>query len=180
MGIEASITRHPNEIVRVVVYSDEPVLANGLGALIAADPALELKACCSNLGVLQEHLASGTSDVAVLDLTAEITIAMLNELQNVAPECKLILWTNSIAGDFALQALAIGIRGLGERRRRAGSELASNEYFMLVMGLIFLRHAYSRFLSVKPGLEASLPSRGGVKRALTKEDSSTFCVCNAR
>jgi type I restriction enzyme M protein len=55
---------------------------------------------------------------------------------------------------------------------RSGSELASNEYFMPVMGLIFLRHAYSRFLAVKPGIEASLPSRGGVKRALTKEDFS--------
>src|ERR1019366_9937986 len=39
---------------------------------------------------------------------------------------------------------------------RSGSELASNEYFMPVMGLIFLRHAYSRFLSVKPEIEAKL------------------------
>ncbi len=53
---------------------------------------------------------------------------------------------------------------------RSGSELASNEYFMPVMGLIFLRHAYSRFLSVKPEIEKSLPSRGGVTRTLTKED----------
>jgi hypothetical protein len=51
---------------------------------------------------------------------------------------------------------------------RSGSELASNEYFMPVMGLIFLRHAYSRFLAVKPTIDASLPSRGRVKRALTK------------
>ena len=55
---------------------------------------------------------------------------------------------------------------------RSGSELASNEYFMPVMGLIFLRHAYSRFLAVKPEIEAKLPSRGGTTRALTKEDFS--------
>ena len=30
---------------------------------------------------------------------------------------------------------------------RSNSNYASNEYFMPVMGLIFLRHAYSRFLS---------------------------------
>lgn len=53
---------------------------------------------------------------------------------------------------------------------RANSGLASNEYFMPVMGLIFLRHAYSRFLAVKPGIEAGLPSRGGKTRALSKED----------
>ena len=53
---------------------------------------------------------------------------------------------------------------------RANSDFASNEYFMPVMGLIFLRHAYSRYLVVKPEIEAGLPSRGGVTRPLTKED----------
>jgi type I restriction enzyme M protein len=55
---------------------------------------------------------------------------------------------------------------------RANSNFASNEYFMPMMGLIFLRHAYSRFLRVKDEIEAGLPSRGGKKRALTKEDFS--------
>ncbi len=55
---------------------------------------------------------------------------------------------------------------------RANSNLASNEYFMPVMGLIFLRHAYSRYLAVKPQIEAGLPKRGGVPKALTKEDFS--------
>jgi len=55
---------------------------------------------------------------------------------------------------------------------RSNSELASNEYFMPVMGLIFLRHAYSRYLDLKADIEQSLPSRGGKKRALTKEDFS--------
>ncbi len=56
---------------------------------------------------------------------------------------------------------------------RANSNYASNEYFLPVMGLIFLRHAYSRYLAIKPGIEASLPSRGGRTRPLTKEDFSS-------
>lgn len=55
---------------------------------------------------------------------------------------------------------------------RANSNYASNEYFLPVMGLIFLRHAYSRFLAVKGDIEANLPKRGGKTRALTKEDFS--------
>lgn len=55
---------------------------------------------------------------------------------------------------------------------RSNSNYASNEYFMPVMGLIFLRHAYSRYLAVKEEIIASLPSRGGVTRAVTKEDFS--------
>ncbi|MDF2797371.1 MAG: methyltransferase [Devosia sp.] len=53
---------------------------------------------------------------------------------------------------------------------RANSDFASNEYFLPVMGLIFLRHAYSRYLMVKPEIEAGLPSRGGMIRPLKKED----------
>ena len=56
---------------------------------------------------------------------------------------------------------------------RANSGLASNEYFMPVMGILFLRHAHHRYLAVKPEIEATLPSRGGKQRALTKEDFSS-------
>lgn len=56
---------------------------------------------------------------------------------------------------------------------RANSNYASNEYFMPVMGLIFLRHAYSRYLTVKNQIETSLPKRGGQIRPLTKEDFSS-------
>ncbi len=55
---------------------------------------------------------------------------------------------------------------------RANSNYASNEYFLPVMGLIFLRHAYSRFLGVKAAIESSLPKRGGKTRPLSKEDFS--------
>ena len=55
---------------------------------------------------------------------------------------------------------------------RANSEHASNEYFLPVMGLVFLRHAYSRYLAVKDGIVDGLPTRGGRTRPLTREDFS--------
>jgi len=55
---------------------------------------------------------------------------------------------------------------------RANSNYASNEYFLPVMGLVFLRHAYSRYLAVKARIEPNLPSRGGKTKALTKQDFS--------
>jgi type I restriction enzyme M protein len=55
---------------------------------------------------------------------------------------------------------------------RANSNYASNEYFLPVMGLVFLRHAYSRFLGVKDIIETGLPTRAGKTRSLTKEDFS--------
>jgi type I restriction enzyme M protein len=53
---------------------------------------------------------------------------------------------------------------------RANSKLTSTEYQLSVLGLIFLRHAYNRFLVVKEEVEKSLPKRGGVARPITKAD----------
>jgi len=53
---------------------------------------------------------------------------------------------------------------------RANSKLTSTEYSVPVLGLIFLRYAYNRFLAVKDEIEATLPTRNGVKRKLSKED----------
>ncbi len=44
---------------------------------------------------------------------------------------------------------------------RQGSKLTSNQYCMPVLGLIFLRYAYSRFKKVEAEILKDRPSRGG-------------------
>ncbi len=54
---------------------------------------------------------------------------------------------------------------------RANSKLTATEYSMPVLGLIFLRHAYNRFIKVKEEIEKTLPEhpdRG--KRPVNKND----------
>lgn len=53
---------------------------------------------------------------------------------------------------------------------RANSKLTSTEYSLPILGLIFLRHAYNRYLIVEKGIKKDLPSRGGQTRSLAKED----------
>ncbi len=53
---------------------------------------------------------------------------------------------------------------------RANSKLTSTEYYMPVLGLIFLRHAFNRFLVVEQEVTKTLPTRGGISRAITKDD----------
>jgi hypothetical protein len=65
------------------------ILAMGLHSLIASDPAFELNARRSHLAALKERLANERPDLAVLDLTPEITSAVLGDLQDLAPESKL-------------------------------------------------------------------------------------------
>ena len=70
---------------------------------------------------------------------------------------------------------------------RANSNLASNEYFMPIMGLIFLRHATNRFYEAQAAIEADqkagkMPKRQWVeadfsrRRALNLPEASRFDV----
>ena len=53
---------------------------------------------------------------------------------------------------------------------RAGSKLTSNQYCMPVLGLIFLRYAYSRFKLVEAEILKDRPVRGGRVRPVSESD----------
>lgn len=53
---------------------------------------------------------------------------------------------------------------------RAGSKLTSNQYCMPVLGLLFLRYAYSRFKLVEEELLNNRPMRNGRKMPVEAKD----------
>src|SRR5579871_1671118 len=87
-------------MIKVLVYSNEPMLSVGLESVLSSDPAFHLPATCGSIGSLREHLAAGLADLALLDLTPELS-GSLQALQGLARHCRFILWANSISPDFA-------------------------------------------------------------------------------
>ena len=65
---------------------------------------------------------------------------------------------------------------------RAGSKLTSNQYCMPVLGLIFLRYAYSRFKLVEQEILKNRPVRGGQVMPVEAGDflSKAPCSCPGR
>jgi type I restriction enzyme M protein len=60
---------------------------------------------------------------------------------------------------------------------RANSKLTASEYAMPILGLIFLRHAHNRFVSIKEEIEKDLPYHAG--RGYRKMDKNDFLAKNA-
>lgn len=62
---------------------------------------------------------------------------------------------------------------------RSGSKLTSNQYCMPVLGLIFLRYAFSRFKLVEQEILANRPMRNGrnylLKQAISKPSPPYSC-----
>jgi DNA-binding NarL/FixJ family response regulator len=162
-------------VANIIIYSDQPILTAGIKSLINGDPRFTLCASCSTVPALQEHLASESPDLALLDLTPEVTRAGLQELQNLAPECKLVLWANSISADFALDALTTGVRGILRKTLSVDAHLqclhrvlAGNLWFEKTL-TDSLRSARRVSLSRRESQLVTLLSRGLKNKEISRE-----------
>jgi two-component system response regulator DesR len=97
---------------RVLLYSDQPILATGLQSVLQAAEGFELVSTCSSVPALTSRLAAEQTDLALLDLTPEITFGVLSDLRRAATTCKIVLWVNTISTELAFQAMGLGIRGI--------------------------------------------------------------------
>jgi DNA-binding NarL/FixJ family response regulator len=97
---------------RIYLYSDQPILAKGLEAVLKATGLFQLAASFSALPELLERLEEDTPDILVLDMTPELTFGALSDIKRVMRESKLVLWVNSISTELAFQAMGLGVRGI--------------------------------------------------------------------
>jgi len=99
-------------MTRILLYSDEPILAKGLESVLCQVESFELLPSCSTVTSLMEQITQGVPDLVLMDLTPEITFAVLSEMQHAMQSTKIVLWVNSISTELAFQAMGLGVRGI--------------------------------------------------------------------
>jgi DNA-binding NarL/FixJ family response regulator len=99
-------------MIRIYLYSDEPVLAMGLEAILTAAGRFQLECFFSGLPDLLTRLETSVPDVLLMDLTPDVAFGTLSDIKRVAPECKLVVWVNAISTELAFQAMGLGVRGI--------------------------------------------------------------------
>ena len=99
-------------MTRVLLYSDEPILAKGLEAVLRQVEGFDLLPTCNTLAVLMEQISIGTPDLVLMDLTSEVTFAVLSEMKHAMNHSRIVLWVNSISTELAFQAMGLGVRGI--------------------------------------------------------------------
>ncbi len=97
---------------RILLYTDQPILAKGLHAVLGGAGGCELVSVCTSTAAIIEQVAESQADVALLDLTPEITFAVLSDLRRAVSACKIVLWVSSISTELAFQAMGLGVRGV--------------------------------------------------------------------
>jgi len=102
-------------MTRILLYSDEPILAKGLESVLRQVEGFDLLPICSSVAGVLEHVAEGSPDLVLLDLTSEITFAVLSEMKHALGNSKIVLWVNNISTELAFQAMGLGVRGILRR-----------------------------------------------------------------
>src|SRR4051794_329482 len=99
----------------VLLYTDEPILAQGLRAAFADTDGFELVGHCSKVEDLRDELSACKPDILLLDLKAEVNFSLISSLHEGDMNSKIILWVHSIQTELALQAMSVGVRGVLRR-----------------------------------------------------------------
>ena len=70
-------------MTRVLLYSDEPILAKGLESVLRQIEGFELLPTSNSLASLMEQITQDAPDLVLMDLTAEITFAVLSDMKQI-------------------------------------------------------------------------------------------------
>ncbi len=100
-------------MARVLLFTDEPVLARGFSTILSSAPDVASGAVCHSAAELVDRARDVEKpDVLLIDLTPEVTFGLLTQLRRDLPACRIVLWVRSISTELAYQALELGIRGI--------------------------------------------------------------------
>ena len=100
------------KMTKILLYSDEPILAKGLEAILQQVEGFQLLPTCGKIVDVVDCMEHNAPDLLLMDLTPEVTFAVLNELKQRMLHTSVILWVNSIATELAFQAMGLGVRGI--------------------------------------------------------------------
>src|SRR5450755_1415348 len=99
-------------MTRILLYSSEPILAQGLSSVLAGNADLRLIGVSNSTDNLGMTLETEKPDVLLLDLTSDMSFQLLRELKKRSDTCKMLLWVNAISTELAFQAMGLGVRGI--------------------------------------------------------------------
>ncbi len=85
-------------MTRVLIATNEPILAKGLEAVLMAG-GMQIAAVCHDVFELFESLPRCHADIAVLDMALLPTPEVIHDLRRLAPRCRLVPWPRLASSD---------------------------------------------------------------------------------
>jgi two-component system nitrate/nitrite response regulator NarL len=98
--------------IRIVFYTRQPFTAIGLTSVLRQSSEFRLAACCESLSATLKRLRSERPEILLVQLPAPLNLLDLSHIHAMAAECRVVLWGEGPGGDFAFQAMHLGVRAI--------------------------------------------------------------------
>ena len=98
--------------IRIALYTQLSFVAQGLAAVFGTHADLELAACRDSLSGTIECLKSTRPDMLVVHLLSGVKLSELYEIRAADSRCQIVLWGQELEGEFAFQAIRLGVRSI--------------------------------------------------------------------
>lgn len=102
------------ETIRVCLCDPQPVVRQGLEAMLADAPEFELRGFCERIDEVGALAAKETPDILILDRGFGMQPALdaLATVRSRSPETAVVLWAASISDVESFRAMQAGARGI--------------------------------------------------------------------
>jgi two-component system nitrate/nitrite response regulator NarL len=98
--------------VQILLYSQQPFVAEGMASVLNSRRDFQLLAWHDNLAETLESLRSVQPDVVLVYPTSRISLSDLRDLRAADTHAQIVLWGQGLSGEFAFQAMQLGVRSI--------------------------------------------------------------------
>ena len=101
-----------NAAVRILFWTQQPFVGRGLAAVLQERSDFALAGCCENLAAVLSALEACDPDIVLVYLASRISLAGIRALRAASDRVHVVLWGEGLNGEFAFQAMQLGVRGI--------------------------------------------------------------------
>ena len=98
--------------IQVLLCTQQPFVAVGVDSVLGSAEGFELIGCCDGPAAAIKWLQSANPDIVLVHLTSRIGLGELGELRSAGVQSRIVLWGEAIGGEFAFQAMELGVRSI--------------------------------------------------------------------
>jgi DNA-binding NarL/FixJ family response regulator len=98
--------------IRIALYTQLSFVAEGLAAVFGTHSDLDLVASRDSLSGTLDSLTSTRPDVLLVHLLSGVKLSELREIRSADSRCQIVLWGQELEGEFAFQAMRLGVRSI--------------------------------------------------------------------
>lgn len=98
--------------IQVLLYTRQPFVAVGVSSVFGASEDFELVGCCESLAATIDCLRFNNPDIVLVHMTLRLSLAELGQMRSAGNRSRVVLWGDVMGGEFAFQAMQLGVRAI--------------------------------------------------------------------